>query len=144
MEPVAAEAAYPWNAVDVVTDSLAAVVTPGNLREADRAYVNYAVLRMRAVRGDPDVSCEEIVSREVEAVIGFVEGWIVARTLFGGPAFEPLDELAFAWLAGVLPGFIAEHANPQLGGCLAVWGDAYAHEIEAYRVWRQEEFRGGP
>ena len=33
--------AYPWNAIDVVTDSIAAVVTPGNLREADRAYYKY-------------------------------------------------------------------------------------------------------
>jgi hypothetical protein len=143
LEVDATDAAYPWNAIDVVTDSLTAVVTPGNLREADRAYVNYAVLRMRAVRGDPDVSCEEVVHREVEAVVGFVEGWIVARTLFGGPEFGPLDELAFAWSAGVLPGLIAEHADPQLGGCLAVWRGAHEDAIQAYRSWREEEFRDG-
>ena len=143
LEVDAAEAAYPWNAIDVVTDSLAAIVTPGNLREADRAYVNYAVLRMHVVRGDPDVSFGEVVNHELGAVVGFVEGWIVARTLFGGPAFEPLDELAFAWSAGVLPGFIAEHADRQLGGCLSVWREAHEDIIREYRSWREEEFRDG-
>jgi hypothetical protein len=138
----AAERVFPWNAIDVVTDSLASIMTPGNLREAERAYVNYAVLRMRAVRGDPDVSCDELMGRELEAVHGFVDGWVVARMLFGGPEFEPLDELAFAAAAGVLPGLIAHNADPHLGGCLAVWSAANDDAIEAYRVWRTEGFRG--
>ena len=138
----AAERAFPWNAIDVVTDSLAAIVTPGNLREADRAYVNYAVLRMRAVRGDTDVSCDELMDRELDAVRGFVDGWVVARTLFGGPAFERLDELAFAAAAGVLPGMIAANDDRHLGGCLAVWSAANETAIEAYRAWRAEEYRG--
>jgi hypothetical protein len=143
VEAGAAERALPWNAIDVVTDSLASIMTPGNLREAERAYVNYAVLRMRAVRGDPDVSCDELMDRELEAVRGFADGWIVARTLFGGPEFEPLDELAFAAAAGVLPGFVADNADPHLGGCLAVWSAANEEAIEAYRVWQTERFRGG-
>lgn len=143
VEARAAERAFPWNAVDVVTDSLAAIVTPGNLREADRAYVNYAVLRMRAVRGDPDVSCGELMDRELEAVRGFVEGWVVARTLFGGPPFEPLDEMAFAAAAGFLPGLIAANADPHLGGCLTVWSVANEEAIAAFRTWHAEVFRGG-
>lgn len=143
VEAQAAERAFPWNAIDVVTDSLAAIVTPGNLREADRAYVNYAVLRMRAVRGDPDVSCDELMRRELEAVRGFVDGWIVARTLFGGQPFEPLDEMAFAAAAGVLPGFVAAGSDPHLGGCLGVWNEANREAIEAFRDWQTEEFRGG-
>lgn len=130
--------ALPWNAIDVVTDSLAAVITPGNLREADRAYVNYAVLRMRAVRADPDVPCETLMERELRAVDGFVEGWIVARTLFGGPPYAPLDELAFARRDGVLAGLLAARDDRQLGGCLRVWSAAHADAIEAYGRWRAD------
>ena len=132
--------AWPWNAVEVVTDSSAALVMPGNLREAGRAYESYAVLRMHAVRQDPDVACEVLISREVEAVDGFVDGWIVARLLFGGPAYEPLDELAFAREAGVLAGLILDRSDRQLGGCLQVSRERRAEDIAAYRAWRTERY----
>ena len=132
--------AWPWNAIEVVTDSLAAVITPGNLREADRAYYNYAVLRMRAVRDDPDVACADLIDREVEALDGFVDGWVVARTLFGGPAYEPLDEFAFAREDGMLAGMIADRSDRQLGGCLAVWRESNPDAAEAYREWRRERY----
>ena len=125
-----------------MTDSLAAVLTPGNLREADRAYYSYAVLRMKAVRQDPDVSCEELFDRELAAVGGFVDGWIAARTIFGGPPFAPLDELAFARADGVLEGLIAERGDRQLGGCLAVWRAAHPEAVEAYRAWRRARYLG--
>lgn len=132
--------AFPWNAVDVLADSVATVQTPGNLREADRAYANYAVRRMGDVRSDPDVSCDSIMTREVGAVSSFVDGWVVARTLFGGPPFAPLDELAFAREVGLLPGLIAHHGDRQLGGCLAVWTEGHEKEIRAYETWRAEAF----
>lgn len=135
--------AWPWNAIEVVTDSLAALVMPGNLREAKRAYVNYAVLRMHAVRQDPDVACDELARRELMAIDGFVDGWIVARTLFGGPAYEPLDELAFAREAGVLAGLMLDRSDPQLAGCLSISRERGAAEIEAYRLWRTERFLSG-
>lgn len=131
---------YPWNAAEVVTDSLAAVITPGNLREADRAYYNYIVLRMHAVRDDPDVPCDEVVGRELEALDGFVDGWVVARTLFGGPSYEPLDEFAFAREAGVLSGMMADLGDRQLGGCLAVWREANPDAVAAYREWRADRY----
>ena len=135
---------YPWNAAEVVTDSLAAVITPGNLREADRAYYNYIVLRMNAVRQDPDVPCDEVVARELEALDGFVDGWVVARTLFGGPSYEPLDEFAFAREAGVLPGMMADLEDRQLGGCLAVWREANPEAVAAYRDWRATRYEKTP
>lgn len=137
--------AWPWNAVEVVTDSLAALVMPGNLREAGRAYESYVVLRMHAVRQDPDVPCEELLGREIEALDGFIDGWVVARLLFGGPAYEPLDEFVFAREAGVLQGLMLDRANRQLGGCLGVVREAGADEIAAYRTWRTERYlpRGG-
>lgn len=128
--------AYPWNAVDVLADSVATIRTPGNLREADRAYANYAVLRMKNVRRDPDVECDSIFARELRAVSGFIDGWIVSRTLFGAPPYAALDSLVFARQAAVLPGLIADHANPQLGGCLAVWVRLHPDAIHAYRRWR--------
>ncbi|MCG8469272.1 MAG: hypothetical protein MJB57_13875 [Gemmatimonadetes bacterium] len=143
LEPEDVEDALPWNAIEVVTDSLAALVMPGNLREAQRAYISYAVLRMHAVRQDPDVPCEEIAERELFAVEGFVDGWIAARTLFGGPAYGPLDELAFAREAGVLPGLVADRSNRQLAGCLEVWRDRTSEEIAAYRAWRTERYLEG-
>lgn len=142
LSPNQREPALPWNAVDVVTDSMAAIVTPGNLREADRAYYNYAVLRMHAVRDDPDVPCDELFEREMEAVDAFVDGWIVARTLFGGPAFEPLDELVFAREAGVLEGYVAASSDRHLGGCLAVWRDEHPGAVERHAAWREERSFG--
>lgn len=136
LTPEQHELALPWNAVDVVTDSSAAVVTPGNLREADRAYYNYAVLRMHAVRDDPDVPCADLFAREMTAVDGFVDGWIVARTLFGGPPFAPLDELAFARAAGVLDGFVAASSDRQLGGCLDAWKSDHPDAVERFSRWR--------
>ena len=138
--PGDADQAYPWNAIEVVADSLAAVITPGNLREADRAYYNYAVLRMHAVGEDPDVSCDEVFEREMEAIDGFVDGWVIARTLFGGPAYDPLDEFAFAREAGVLDGMIASRGDRQLGGCLQVWRDANPSAVEAYEAWRADSW----
>ena len=132
--------AWPWNAAEVVTDSLAALVMPGNLREAGRAYESYVVLRMHAVRQDPDVPCETLLGREIDALDGFIDGWIVARLLFGGPAYEPLDELVFAREADVLGGLILDRSNRQLGGCLAVVRQRGEDEIAAYRSWRAENY----
>ena len=140
LDETEARDAWPWNAVEVVTDSSAALVMPGNLREAGRAYESYAVLRMHAVRQDPDVACEVLLAREVEAVDGFIDGWVAARLLFGGPAYEPLDELAFAREAGVLAGLILERSDRQLGGCLQVSRERRADEIAAYRAWRTERY----
>ena len=136
--------ALPWEAIEVVTDSTVALTYPGNLREADRAYNNYAVLRMRAVRNDPDVGCETVFDRELQAVDLFVDGWIVSRTLFGGPPYEPLDELVFARAAGHLSGLIAAHDNPQLGGCLPIWREANPKAAAEYRTWRRDVFRARP
>jgi len=138
-----AEDAFPWNAIEVVTDSLVALVLPGNLREGQRAYISYAVLRMHAVRQDPDVACSVLAERELFALDGFVDGWIAARTLFGGPAYEPLDELVFAREAGVLPGLIAERSDRQLSGCLTVWREQNGELVEAYQSWRTERYLGG-
>ncbi len=127
---------WPWNVVEVVTDSLAAIVMPGNLREARRAYESYAVLRMHNVREDPDVACEVIVERELFAMDGFVDGWIVTRLLFGGPSYEALDELVFARAAGVLEGLVIDRENRQLGGCLKEVQESHRESVDAYREWR--------
>jgi len=128
--------AWPWRATEVVTDSSAVVLMPGNLREAGRAYISYAVLRMEAVRMDPDVPCDELLERELVALNGFLDGWITARTLLGGPAFEPLDQWVFARDAGVLAGLALELGDRQLGGCLDELRESMPQEAEAYRRWR--------
>lgn len=134
---------YPWDRVTVRDDSVALVVTPGNLREGARAYYNYAVQRMRIVRGtDPDVTCDELMRHEVGVVSSFVEGWVVARTLFGGPAYRPLDELAFAREAGVLDGLIAARADRHLGSCSETWADTHADRVDAYEWFHRTEFLG--
>lgn len=142
--PVPAEAprpAYPWNVVQPQSDSVVNLVMPGNLREADRAYHNYAVLRMRDIRTeDPDDPCEALVAREERVLSGFVDGWILARTLFGGPAYAPLDELAFAREAGHLRAFLAARGDAAVGACAAAWAEAHPGAIEAYEAWRAEAF----
>jgi hypothetical protein len=135
--------ALPWNAIEVRNDSIAVIQTPNNLREADRAYYNYAVLRMAEVRaGDPDAPCDDLMEAEVRVVSSFVDGWIVARMLFGGPSFEPLDRLAFIRDTGQLAAFIALSDDPELGVCAAEWAKNHPEEMAAYRAWYAENYRG--
>lgn len=138
----APDAAYPWNAVTVVDDTtIDTSRLPANLREADRAYYNYAVQRMRVVRwGDPDVSCDSLLAQEEKVVGSFIDGWILSRTLFGAPAFEPLDELVFARRAGLLRPLLARRNDPQVGACAGQWADENPERIAAYETWRLEKF----
>lgn len=139
------DGAFPWNRVEVNSDSVATILTPGNLREADRAYFNYAVMRMRVVRGeDPDVSCDSLMDFEERVVSSFTDGWIVARSLFGSVPFAPLDEFAFARDAGHLRGLIAARKDRQLGACADRWSEEHAEAVEAFRAWRREEFLAAP
>ena len=141
VESDSAEASYPWNAVEVRSDSVATILTPGNLREADRAYYNYAVIRMKLVRElDPDVSCDELMERELEAVSAFVDGWLASRLLFGGLPFLALDEVAFAREHETLAGMLAARANRQLGACADEWASQHRREVEDYLAWRENRF----
>ena len=133
--------AWPWNAIEVRSDSVVELTTPGNLREADRAYANYSVIRMRNVRSrDPDAACDSIVDWEATAVSSFIDGWIVARTLFGGPPFGPLDALAFARLDGHLPALIVDIGDRQIGACAEEWADSHPDAVRAYRSWHDRQF----
>ena len=138
--------AYPWNAVSVRSDSAVRVVTPGNLREASRAYYNYAVMRMReredAAARNADESCEDAVAREARLLSSFADGWIVTRTLFGGAAYPPLTEIAFAREEGHLEAYAADHDLPQLARCADRWREAHPDRIEAYRRWRDSTYLG--
>jgi hypothetical protein len=135
--------AYPWNAVRPESDSTARVRVPANYREARRAYYAYAVRIMEAIRGSPpSTRCGASVRREVDAVSAFVDGWIVTRTLFGGPAFPPLDALVFARDAGHLQAALVELGGSRLGGCARRWARQNPEAVEAYRAWR-EDFRDG-
>jgi len=135
------DSAFPWNAVRPRSDSTVVVLTPGNLREADRAYENYAVIRMHVIRErDPDAPCDSIVAWEAGAVSAFADGWIAARTLFGGPPFAPLDEIAFARAAGHLPALVADRGDRVAGACAAEWARAHAGAVEEYRTWRETAF----
>jgi hypothetical protein len=136
------EASYPWNVITVISDSVADLQRlPANLREADRAYYNYAVQRMRVVRGaDPDVSCDSLLALEQKAVESFIDGWVLSRTLFGGPPFPPLDELVFARRDGLLRALLARHNDPQVGACAGQWAEENHERIEAYDAWREERF----
>ena len=134
--------AYPWNAITVLSDSTIDVLNlPANLREADRAYYNYAVQRMRVVRGaDPDVPCDSVLALEERVVDSFIDGWILSRTLYGGPSFGPLDELVFARRDGLLRPLLASKRNPQVGACAGQWAEANPERMQAYEAWRQERF----
>ena len=136
------ESSYPWNVVTVVDDSTADLQRlPANLREADRAYYNYAVQRMRVVRGaDPDVPCDSVLALEESVVGSFVDGWILSRTLFGGPPFAPLDELVFARHAGLLRPLLARRKDRQVGACAGQWAEENLERIAAYEAWRMEKF----
>ncbi len=135
-------ASYPWNVVTVISDSVADLQRlPADLREADRAYYNYAVQRMRVVRGaDPDVPCDSVLALEEKVVGSFIDGWILSRTLFGGPAFDTLDELVFARHEGLLRPLLARRNDRQVGACAAQWADENSERVAAYDAWRREHF----
>jgi hypothetical protein len=134
--------AYPWNAITVLSDSTIDVLNlPANLREADRAYYNYAVQRMRVVRGaDPDVPCDSVLALEERVVGSFIDGWILSRTLYGGPSFAPLDELVFARRDGLLRPLLASKRDPQVGACAGQWAEANPERMQAYEAWRKDRF----
>lgn len=135
------DSAYPWNAVRPRSDSVVVLYMPGNLREADRAYENYAVARMHVIRErDPDAPCDSVVAWESDVVSAFADGWIVARTLFGGPPFAPLDEIAFARASGHLAALVADRRDSWAGACAAEWASAHPGAVEAYRTWRETQF----
>lgn len=145
-EPATAEdprAALPWRAVTVRSDSAVEVVTPGNLRESERAYYAYAVERMERIRaGRPTSSCETALRQEVELVSAFVDGWVVTRTLYGGPAFAPLDRFAFAREAGHLPALVVSLDDTAVSDrCLRWWREAHPEAMAAFRAWREATFR---
>jgi hypothetical protein len=73
-----------------------------------------------------------------------VDGWVVARTLFGGPPFAPLDELVFARKAGMLSALLAARRDRYLGACASEWAEANAAAVEAYEKWRDERFLAAP
>lgn len=140
-DPLSPDSVYPWRAVRVENDSVARVITPGNLREADRAYANYAVRTMRSLRTEPPTSdCDTVMRREASAVSAFIDGWVVARTLYGGPPFPPLDAMAFARRERLLPAMLAELRDERLGPCATVWADRHPEEIERFRRWHRARF----
>jgi len=130
--------AYPWIAVRVRSDSAVRVATPSNLREMSRAYANYAVEKMQSVRNQgPATDCEEVVRREVQRISSFLDGWIVSRTLYGGPPFPPVDGMAFARAAGHLPAMLMELKDSELSGCRGAWETAHPDRMSAFRSWRE-------
>jgi hypothetical protein len=137
--------AWPWNAVRVQSDSTALIRVPGNLREAARAYENYAVRRMAVVRSrDPDLPCDSLIRWETDVVGSFVDGWIAARTLFGGPPFAPLDALAFARADGQLPAMLASLGDRAVGACAASWAERHPAALASWESWREERFPDTP
>lgn len=140
------ENALPWNAIEVRSDSVARVATPGNLREADRAYHAYAVARMEAYRSrgaDGPASCEERMAAEVELLEAFARGWTVSRIYYGAPPYPPLDEMAFLHRRGMLMPYLALRPPSRLRECAGRWVEEHADRVEAYRRWRDREFPGG-
>ena len=135
------DSAYPWNAVRPRADSAARVAFPANYREASRAYYNYAVKKMDLIRtAPPTTDCSVAVEREVTSVSAWVDGWVAARTLFGGPPFAPLDAFAFAREAGHLPAMLVALEDSEIAGCLDRWRREHPEAMEAYRRWRSEVF----
>lgn len=135
--------AYPWNAVRVVNDSVAQVATPANYREAERAYVNYAVEKMRLVREEPPAaSCDTAVARESRLVEAWIDGWILARTLYGGPAMPSLDALAFAREAGHLSPLLIRLGDTEIGECGARWREDHPEAVEAFEAWYRDHRPG--
>lgn len=137
------EPSYPWNAVRVVDDSVARIGTPANYREAERAYVNYAVEKMRLVReAPPAVSCDTAVARETRLVGSWIDGWILARTLYGGPALAPLDALVFAREAGHLAPLLVRLGDTEIGSCAGTWRENHPEEMAAFGAWYREHRPG--
>lgn len=133
--------AFPWNAVRPRADSAARVAFPANYREARRAYYNYAVKKMELIRSSaPTSDCSVAVEREVASMSAWVDGWVVARTLYGGPAFGPLDAFAFAREAGHLGAMLVALEDTEIAGCLNRWRREHPEAMEAYDRWRREVY----
>lgn len=129
--------AYPWNVVRVRNDSVAEVAVPRNYREARRGYYNYAVRKMRRVRESPPAAgCDMAVEREADLVSAFLDGWIVTRTLYGGPGLAAVDAMVFARREGHLPAMVVALRDAEIRGCVDRWTGTHPDAMEAYRRWR--------
>lgn len=143
----ASRTAMPWHAIEVRSDSVARVATPGNLREGDRAYEAYAVARMREFRSrgpDGTGSCSRRMAAEVEVLEAFARGWTVARVYYGAPPYPPLDEIAFLHRRGMLGPYLATRDSGPLRGCAEQWAGEHREAVEDYREWRRRQFRAAP
>jgi hypothetical protein len=130
--------AYPWNVVRVRNDSVAEVAVPRNYREARRGYYNYAVRMMRQVReAGPAEGCDDAVEREADLVSVFLDGWIVTRTLYGGPALPAVDAMVFAREAGHLPAMLVALRDAEIRDCADRWASDHPEDMESYRRWRE-------
>jgi hypothetical protein len=85
-------------------------------------------------------TCARRTAPTTTTLSSFVDGWIVARTLFGGPSFAPLDELAFARAAGLLRPLIAVRQDRHVGACAAQWAEANPGRVADYEEWRGQAF----
>lgn len=135
--------AMPWRAIEVRSDSVARVATPGNLREGDRAYQAYAVARMKAFRSRDrggTTSCAERMATEVRVLEAFARGWTVARIYYGAPPYPPLDEIAFLHRKGMLAPYLATRDSGPLRECADKWAEEHPDAVEAYREWRRRQF----
>lgn len=135
--PDSLDPAYPWGAVTPKGDTAVRVVTPGNYREASRAYQNYAYEKMQAIRsGSEPRGCAAELEREAELVSAFVDGWVVSRVLYGAMALEAIDRLAFAREAGHLPALLSSmDGSPVAERCRSRWQDDHPEAVEAFRDW---------
>lgn len=130
--------AYPWRAVRVRSDTAAEIATPSNLREMDRAYFNYAVRKMSSLRQEgPAAGCDRVIDREVLRAWSFLDGWILSRTLYGGPAFPPVDLMVFARAQGHLTAMLVALGDSELIGCADRWAKDHPDRMAAYRTWRE-------
>lgn len=130
--------AYPWRAVRVRSDTAAEIATPSNLREMDRAYFNYAVRKMSSLRQEgPAAGCDRVIDREVLRAWSFLDGWILSRTLYGGPTFPPVDLMVFARAQGHLTAMLVALGDSELIGCADRWAKDHPDRMAAYRTWRE-------
>jgi len=117
---------------------VAEVAVPRNYREARRGYYNYAVRMMRQVReARPTAGCDDAVEREAGLVSAFLDGWIVTRTLYGGPALPAVDAMVFAREAGHLPAMLVALRDAEIRDCTDRWISEHPDAMESYRRWSE-------
>ncbi len=143
-------AAYPWQAVTVVTPDSVRVEYERTHPDAQTSLMVYAFLHIMARRDSlsaflPGAPAGGDTFQVERAILDQVaQTWVLGRSVFSTGPYEPLDELMYAAREGWLDAFILTSRPDDFADARAAWEQAHPGRMEAYQDWFRKTFNRAP